>query len=250
VNTYILLRTSHLPSDLPLAPACNQCQTKITTYLNKSDTKPPLDRFATKNDSDDGSLSIQEIVPASDDDNSAGLIVEEEVPNMRLRRSIDVISQFLSADGFEHVNVLYNLHSGIRLGTVTAEVTHSGMALTITHAFCPSFHNVHAFKEAIKGLFAKDRDQEFRFRHLVEVSQLMKGDSNLVRGEKTINLPFACQQILCYQQAVDTIDGELMLFLELRSVHQTCRDNRVAYDKTVIKARKIAKRKNDSFDGY
>jgi len=158
VHSFIPLRTSHIPSDLPLAPASNQCQTKITTYL-KSDTKPPQDRFETKNNSDDGLLSIQEIVPASDDDNSAGLIVEDEVPNMRLRRSIDdsyLISQFLSADGFDHVNVLYNLHSGIRLATVTVEVTHGGMALTITHGFCPSIHNIHSFKETIKGLFAND----------------------------------------------------------------------------------------------
>jgi len=90
----------------------------------------------------------------------------------------------LSADGFDHVNVLYNLHSAIQLGTVTSEVTHSGIALTITHSFCPNFHNIHSFKEAIKGLFANDQDQDYYFRHLEEVSQLMKGNSNLVCGKK------------------------------------------------------------------
>jgi len=57
----------------------------------------------------------------------------------------------------------------------------------------------------------------------------MKGESTVICAEKTIGLPFPCQQVPCLQGAVNTPQGELILFLELRSMHQTVCDNKIQF---------------------
>jgi len=58
----------------------------------------------------------------------------------------------------------------------------------------------------------------------------MKGESTIIHGGKTINLPFACQQIPCLQHTIETPHGEL-LFMELHSIHQTICNNKISFCK-------------------
>jgi len=224
-----ITNTEH--KDLPLAPASNHKQTKITSYVN-SDRKPAPELKANANVvGDDRSLSIEEILP--DDDDNSGLIVEDR--DVVIARSLDnsfLISQFLSDDGYRHANILYNLHSGILLDSIMVEVTNAGTTLTISHAFCPSFHNVQDFAASIIGypLLREDDDENgTRFRSLHEVARLMKGDNTSIRGEKAINLPFRCQEIPLMQHSIETHYGELMLFLELRATDRTVRDKNISF---------------------
>jgi len=215
-------------------------------------SKSPATKLPPRKLDDDDGLSIEEILPLDDEEEPEELIVDDFAASARC--SIDdsyIISQFLSVDGYHHVNILYNLHSGTRLKTITAEVIHSGQTLLLRHALCQSFHNPNAFIQLIKdnGILKGDRDNDVRFCHLQEVTRLMKGESMMLRGDKSINLPFPCQQILCLQRTVITPHGESMLFMELRSVHQAVRDNQNSFADCVIEPRKKTK-PNDHDDDY
>jgi len=113
--------------------------------------KLPQDK--SNKDYDNDSLSIKEILPLEDEEEeSDGLIVDDFIPTVRC--SIDnsyLISQFLADDSYDHVDIVYNLHSGIRLRTITAKITQNGTILLICHALCPSFHNLSTFNELIKA---------------------------------------------------------------------------------------------------
>jgi len=143
-----ICNTEH--KDLPLAPASNHKQTKITSYVNY-DCKPVPEKNANANVvGNDRSLSIEEILPY--DDENLGLIVEDrDVVVTRILDNSFLILQFLSNDGYCHANILYNLHSRICLETIMVEVTNAGSILTISHAFCPSFHDVQDFTASIIG---------------------------------------------------------------------------------------------------
>jgi len=205
--------------------------------------KLPQDK--SNKDYDNDSLSIKEILPLEDEEEeSDGLIVDDFIPTFRCSINDSyLISQFLADDGYDHVDIVYNLHSGICLRTITAKITQNGMILLICHALCPSFHNLSTFNELIKAnpLLEGNKDNDVRFRHLQEVSCLMKGASTMIHAEKTIILPFPCQQIPCLQRAVQTPQGELMLFIELRSVHQTICDNKISFADCVIEPHKKPK---------
>jgi len=74
---------------------------------------------------------------------------------------------------------------------------------------------------------ARQRPQ-CEIRDLQKISRLMRGEKSIIRGGKTINLPFACQQIPCLHRAIETPHGEL-LFMELHSIHQTICDNKISF---------------------
>ena len=69
-------------------------------------------------------------------------------------------------------------------------------------------------------------------------------ENTLVHGEKTIKLPFACQDKLVRQMIVKTTHNEVFLFLELRSLQQKIKDNKFSYDHCVVDgSRNIHRRK-------
>jgi len=83
--------------------------------------KPACPSVAKKNDEnfddDDESVGIKEILAGDDIDSVVLQDMESSVP----RRSVDenyLISKFLSRDGRQHVILLYNLLSGVPLGTI------------------------------------------------------------------------------------------------------------------------------------
>ncbi len=189
-------------------------------------------------------VALKDILP----DDEIGSIALQDMETTAPKRSVDdnfLISKFLSADGRQHVIVLYNLLSGIRLDTVKTEVTHGGMCLTVSHAFCPSFHDIEKLQSTIQDneILTSDKDDDIRFRSIHEVSRMMKGDNTFVRGDKTISLPIQCQDVPYQKCAIKTSYGEQILFLELRSTERTVKDNNISFVDCVIEAKRYRKRK-------
>jgi len=81
-----------------------------------------------------------------------------------------------------------------------------------------------------------DKDEGLRFSSLHEVARLIKSDSTYIWGEKTIDLPFRCQETAILQHAMSTEDSnELFIFLELQSIELIVKDSQVLYSDRVIK---------------
>jgi len=223
----------HLFSELPLAlAACNnQKQTKITSYVKLPPSAKLLQDKSDKDYHDDNSLSIKEILP-EDEEASNGSLFDDFIPTVKHNiNNSYLISQFLAANGYDHVDIVYNLHSGIHPAMITAEVAQNGLTLLIYHALCPVFHDLSAFIKLIKKdcELEDNYDNAVRFRHLQEVACRMKGESTVIHAEKTTGLPFPCQQVPCLQGAINTPQCELILFLELCSVHQMVHDNKIQF---------------------
>ncbi len=181
------------------------------------------------------------------DDDVRSVAVQEMETNVSTC-SLDenyLISKFLSRDGRQHVIVLINLLSGDCLETIKSEVTHGGTCLTISHALCPTFHDIETLQETIKNneFLTSDKDDDARWRSLFDESRLMKGDSAYVRGEKTIHLPVPCLDVIFQQCSIATCYGKQMLFFELRSIERTVKENEVSFKDFLIKARRCRRRK-------
>jgi len=203
-------------TDLPLAPGAGgggggnsgAKQTKITKYV-KSVCPSVARKTDNEDDYNDDSVALKDILL----DDKIGSIALQDMETTAPKRSVDdnfLISKFLSADGRQHVIVLYNLLSGIRLDTVKTKVTHGGMCLTVSHAFCPSFHDIEKLQSTIQDneILMSDKDDNIRFRSIHEVSRMMKGDITFVCGDKTISLPIQCQDVPFLQCAIKTFYGE------------------------------------------
>jgi len=98
----------------------------------------------------------------------AQLIVGDE--SQPLRRNLDdsyLLSMFISETGSTHVDILYNLHSGI----LNVEINEDGDVITISHGFCPTFHYLKNLKEKIiyNPKWKKDDDNNQRFIKLHEI---------------------------------------------------------------------------------
>jgi len=212
---------------------------KITSYVTSDNKVTPPKPAAPKKDDDDDSLFIEEILPA-DDESVSGLIVDVGGYANNNKCSLNdsyLLSQFLSKDGYKHITLLFNLHSGIELKTVQTEVTHGGMSLNISHALCPTFHDIETFEALVRKDpdMEHDKDEGLHFSSLHEVARLIKGDSTYIWGEKTIDLPFRCQETAILQHAMSTDSNELFIFLELQSVEHVVKDSQVLYSDSVIK---------------
>jgi len=165
-----------------------------------------------------------------DEEASNGLIFADFIPTVKC--NIDnsfLISQFLAADGYDHVDIVYNLHSGIHPAVLKLHKM-AWPYLFIMHCAQVSMTWVHSLNWSRKMLSWK-------------MITTMMWDSGICRRllakwkaraqwfmlKKTIGFPFPCQQVPCLQGAIKTPQGELMLFLELCTMHQTVHDNKISF---------------------
>jgi len=124
---------------------------KITKYV-----KSVFPSVARKSDVEEDYYEEESdgIKEVHSDDDVHSVAVQEMETNVPTR-SLDenyLISKFLSRDGRQHIIVLVNLLSGDCLETIKSEETHGGTCLTISHALCPTFHDIETLQETIKTM--------------------------------------------------------------------------------------------------